>query len=278
MDFNNFNNSTVDFAIRVPISLSVVTPLVTSSTILDEYALLFSSALGSPQLDPKRQQIEDAITTGPMSHIPRSQLTSALRSLALDSAQILLSKFLADLEERFYLAETVGKPIPRQETPKTIKPSAAIKHDTFNNELEEKWSSPDRTRRKLEEVPRQKVEEDAKRKETGLKHMHDETAAQKKRQDEEPARKKQEETLRKKQTEHPAADAAAAKAKPDEKVAKQAAKTVLRTRVGAKVEDPGAVEALNLIGECPNGYTWTRIDKGFVCSGGGHNVWDSQLS
>ena len=103
--------------------------MVTSSTILDEHALLFSTALGSPPLESKRQKIEESLTTGPLCQIPRIQLSSALRSLALDSAQTLLSKFLPDLEARLSLPKTVEKPIPEQETPKSIHAGVTNEQD-----------------------------------------------------------------------------------------------------------------------------------------------------
>lgn len=34
---------------------------------------------------------------------------------------------------------------------------------------------------------------------------------------------------------------------------------------------------LDSLGKCPQNYSWTRIEGGYVCNGGGHHIWDKDL-
>ncbi|KAG8533411.1 uncharacterized protein KY384_002194 [Bacidia gigantensis] len=457
VDYHHFNSSTVNFGLRIPVSLSVVTPLVTSSTILDEFSLLFATAIGTPQLDAKRQEIEDTFVKGRLCHISRARLSGALRVLAIKTAEGLLSKFLYDLEETLRLVGVdgatgaVGKSDPSQGALTSIGQTKAIgagpgnesqpdptypgadilidlaaglvaavkstnlaageqaaqqKHaeecallkkaagDAAKNAAVEQAKQQKAAgeaaaqKKKDEEVAAQKkVEEAAAQKAVGeaaakkkaaeqaaekaaveqaaQQKAVDEAAAQKKTEEEAAAKKKVEEAAARKATgealakkmageeaaakekaakaaaEKQAAEEAAAKKAAEEAAARQkaeqaaaekkaaeeaakkkaeeeaeakkkaeeaaaqkkeaeekaarmkveeeakkkqveeakeTAKDAMKIPVGTTAENTKVVAALNLVGKCANGYSWKRVEGGFLCAGRGHYVADAQLT
>ena len=99
---NHFNNN-LSFAVRVPISLSVTTPLVTTSTILDEYALLFATALSAPEHATHRHAIEAELAT---HH--HDLVHNVIRELAAELAHSTILKFLANIKCKLTGVSTKG--------------------------------------------------------------------------------------------------------------------------------------------------------------------------
>ena len=90
------------FFLHLPLTVQVGHPTVASSTLLEEFAILFSSAM---QRQPQREDFEKLFTTGAMSHTSRDQISIALNAFAIESAQFILSRLLSDLPGRISVTE-----------------------------------------------------------------------------------------------------------------------------------------------------------------------------
>ncbi|OCK75738.1 hypothetical protein K432DRAFT_397027 [Lepidopterella palustris CBS 459.81] len=93
MNMDNY----VGFTLRVPIGLHIVSPMVTSNTILDEFCLQLCTALGADKYKPQRAEIEAALANGSLSKIDRLDVNRAMTSLASETAENICSKFLSML-------------------------------------------------------------------------------------------------------------------------------------------------------------------------------------
>lgn len=103
-----------NFNLRLPISVQVGAPTVGSNTVFEEFAILFTTAL---QQQAQFEDIEQVFSTGALSVIPREQISTALHFFAIDAAQFILSRFLADIQER--VAVTAQKPTLGQQWEKS---------------------------------------------------------------------------------------------------------------------------------------------------------------
>jgi len=101
----------VGLSVRLPIGLQVITPTVTNNSLLDEFALFFSSALGSQELAHKRQEIENALAFGPLSNLSSHHIRSATRFVAKDFANHFYDDFLQMVMAQLLLEQADVKSI-----------------------------------------------------------------------------------------------------------------------------------------------------------------------
>jgi hypothetical protein len=98
----------VGFTLRVPVGLHVVSPMVTTNTLLDEFCLQLCTALGGDRYKPQRTEIEAALSHGPLNKIARLDLNRAMVALAMETAESLSSDFLSKLRAKLDKPENLA--------------------------------------------------------------------------------------------------------------------------------------------------------------------------
>ncbi|KAI0418195.1 hypothetical protein F5X98DRAFT_338374 [Xylaria grammica] len=121
------------FNIQLPLGVHIVTPMATSSSLLDRFSLLIATALGALQQSAQRKEIERAVTSEPLSEVQPFELDLALRELALETAQTITRDFVERLTKKLSPelpalpsppAEPVPEPEPEPE-PESVEESVA---------------------------------------------------------------------------------------------------------------------------------------------------------
>ncbi|RFU29078.1 hypothetical protein B7463_g7274, partial [Scytalidium lignicola] len=273
------------FSVRIPIGLQVITPMVTNNSLLDEFALLFSSALGSPELACKRQVIEDALTLGPLSKVSDHHIKSATRCVAMNFATHFLDDFLQKLMTKLLLDQAEAKKIQaaltNQHEAEKLKLAEELKkkHDLELKKQKEEWDREqaelkkkhdEELRLQQEAELKKKLEEEEKEKQAEAEKKRQEAEAKKKHEEEEKMKAAEAEKNRQEEEKRKQEAAALEQMKKEEAEKNKPA--------GSKVEDQVVLDKLKKVGKCPQGYEWVREQGGFICSGGGHHVTDAELN
>jgi outer membrane biosynthesis protein TonB len=136
MDTANYHT----FTLQIPIGIHVVTPMATSSSLLDQFSLLIATSLGALQQEAQRKEIERAMTTEPLSLIQHYELDLALRRMAYETAQKIAVDFVPTLMAKLKL-ELPALPVPEE-----VKPAP-------NSEPEPEQSPKEEPEQKTEQKP-----------------------------------------------------------------------------------------------------------------------------
>ncbi|RWA08568.1 hypothetical protein EKO27_g6536 [Xylaria grammica] len=117
------------FNIQLPLGVHIVTPMATSSSLLDRFSLLIATALGALQQSAQRKEIERAVTSEPLSEVQPFELDLALRELALETAQTITKDFVERLTKKLSpelpaLPSPPAEPEPEPE-PESVEESVA---------------------------------------------------------------------------------------------------------------------------------------------------------
>ncbi|KAG8527323.1 uncharacterized protein KY384_007475 [Bacidia gigantensis] len=267
-------SSHISFALRVPVSLSVTTPLVTTSTILDEYALSFATALSAPHHAVHRQTIEAELAT-----VHKEKIHVIIRELAVDLAHSTVLKFLTDVKAKLN-KESAKSAVEASTTQPHAAAEAKRKADAeakkHADEIAKQKAAAAEANRKADEAAKQAALEAQKAAEAAKKKAEEEAAkkaAEEKKARDEAARKARDEAAKK-----AAEDVKRKNEEEEDKKRKEDIKKNVAKPAGSKVSDPETIKALEKIGKCGGGFPWERIQGGFRCSGGGHTVLDKDLS
>jgi len=99
MDATNYHT----FNIQIPVGLHIITPMTTSSSLLDKFSLLLATGLGNIQQSTQRKEIEHALSVEPLSEVQPYELNLALHQMALETAQQITKDFVERLTTKLKL-------------------------------------------------------------------------------------------------------------------------------------------------------------------------------
>jgi len=111
------------FNLQIPVGLHIVTPMATSSSLLDQFSLLLATGLGTLQASSQRTDIELAVTTGALAGVQQYELHLALRELAFETAQAIAGDFVEKLTAK--LKPSLPSPLPPPPPPPEVVPPAS---------------------------------------------------------------------------------------------------------------------------------------------------------
>jgi hypothetical protein len=106
------------FNIQIPLGLQIITPMTTSSSLLDKFSLLLATGLGTLQQSAQRKEIERALSVEPLSEVQPYELDLVLHQMAMETAQQISGDFVERLTKKLKPELPALPSLPtEQETP-----------------------------------------------------------------------------------------------------------------------------------------------------------------
>ncbi|GAW24130.1 hypothetical protein ANO14919_137110 [Xylariales sp. No.14919] len=227
------------FNIQLPLGVHIVTPMATSSSLLDRFSLLIATALGALQQSAQRKEIERAVTSEPLSEVQPFELDLALRELALETAQTITRDFVERLTKKLS-PELPALPSPAEPVPEPV----------------------------LEPEPEPEPEPESVEESVAEEPPVEEPLVEEPLVEEPPV---EEPPIEEPPVEEPAVEVFV----PEPEPPNPATQPPSAYQEGQDVTNPDLAAVLATLKKCGNGFNFSKVKGGFKCSGGTHFVSDN---